>query len=263
MKKYIDARNLPNPQPLVYTKRALADGEFSYLIVHVNNKTAKDNVIRFAEHAGFPVQKTEEREGEYFITIANTEELPSTVEPKPQEDRSPSEENSWPETESQPQGTAGSAGAAGSSGTSETAPEPAAAALHSSAAAEPLRSGMSWPHGGSSVKTILLGTGPAVQARENGRIEVSPFLDRFLRSLATMSSGLQQILLTDGAALLAEEDSEYLPLLIRLQHRGVHIYCDEESCDEWEAAPSPEAVTLIDAESLTEKLLRHGPVLTF
>lgn len=74
MKEYIDARNLPNPQPLVYTKRALAGGEFSHLIVHVNNEDARESVVRFAHHAGFPVKKVDSKGDEFYITIANTEE---------------------------------------------------------------------------------------------------------------------------------------------------------------------------------------------
>lgn len=92
MKEYLDARDLPNPQPLVYTKRALAQGEFTELVVHVNNMDAKESVVRFARHAGFPVEKEERRGDEYYITIANNdspeegepayskEEIPSPVD---------------------------------------------------------------------------------------------------------------------------------------------------------------------------------------
>ncbi|MFO7850485.1 MAG: sulfurtransferase TusA family protein [Spirochaetia bacterium] len=73
MREYLDARDLPNPQPLVYTKRALAQGEFTELVVHVNNIDAKESVVRFARHAGFPVKKEEQREDEYYITIANND----------------------------------------------------------------------------------------------------------------------------------------------------------------------------------------------
>jgi TusA-related sulfurtransferase len=73
MDEYLDARNLPNPQPLVYTKRALAIGEFSHLIVHVSNESAKESVVRFARHAGFPVEKIHSKGGEFYITIANAD----------------------------------------------------------------------------------------------------------------------------------------------------------------------------------------------
>ena len=277
MKKYIDARNLPNPQPLVYTKRALADGEFSYLIVHVNNTTARENVIRFARHAGFPVEKTEEREGEFFITIANTEELSTTVDPKPQDSGSAPSDEHWadehwaeehrseeqpprppsPEAESSEKKTAEHHSSASSSSESSSfAGRSTAEAGEKTSAGLPLRQHQ------ETVKTLLLGTGRSVFQDKQGNLTVTPFLDRFLRTLPKIYGDLQQIILTDGASLLGSPHSDYLPLLKTLQRMGVQIYCDEESCDEWDAAPSPEAVTLIDAESLTQKLLRYAPVLT-
>jgi hypothetical protein len=255
----------------VYTKRALAEGEFSYLIVHVSNKTAKDNVVRFARHAGFPVEKTDEREGEFFITIANTEELPPTLEPKHKEPES---------------GSAAETGPADQSGESQEDYQEReifidTAASGPSPGETPRKQGSA---GRQMVRTILLGHGTAIQRGQAGmqeehpgasipgdetaggpahRVQVSPFLDRFLRSLSSVHSDVQQIILTGGASLLAEEGSDYLPILLMLRRRGIAIYCDEESCDEWKSSPSPEAVTLIDARSLTEKLLRYAPVLTF
>ncbi len=87
MKEYIDARNLPNPQPLVYTKRALATGEFSHLIVHVNNEAARESVVRFARHAGFPVSKVEQSGEEFYITIENSDEPADGSQKQPEEER--------------------------------------------------------------------------------------------------------------------------------------------------------------------------------
>jgi TusA-related sulfurtransferase len=246
MKKYIDARNLPNPQPLVYTKRALAEGEFSYLIIHVNNATAKDNVIRFAAHAGFPVEKTEEREGEYFITIANTEELPSTVEPKG----------------TAPPATATQAEGSGSQEEAQQAQQAQQEDSPQAAESFDFLTTPGHPHQIEYVKTLLLGAGGSGVTAREGSAELSPFLRRVLSSLPHIHGGLQQLILTGAAAHLAEEQSEYLPLLLQLRRRGIKIYCDQESCEEWRAAPSAEAVTLIDARSLTEKLLSHAAVLS-
>lgn len=58
MKKEIDARSLPCPQPVVQTKRALAEGGFSQLDILVDNEAAQQNVCRFAEHAGYTVLST-------------------------------------------------------------------------------------------------------------------------------------------------------------------------------------------------------------
>ena len=268
MKKYIDARNLPNPQPLVYTKRALADGEFSYLIVHVNNATARENVIRFARHAGFPVEKTEEREGEFFITIANTEELSSTVDPKPQESGTASPEKHWAKETARPRPSRENAGSERqtpepSTSTNDRSDSPAFAAPSVAENSEEASAdSLSLRQHNETVKTLLIGAGRSVFRDEHRNLVISPFLQRFLRALPKIYGDLQQIILTDGAALLGSSQSDYLPLLKTLRRQGVQIYCDQESCEEWEAAPSPEAVTLIDAESLTQKLLRYAPVLT-
>lgn len=59
-KQTVDARGLPCPQPVVQTKRALAQGGFDLLEVLVDNKAAVANVSRYAAHAGFSVEETHE-----------------------------------------------------------------------------------------------------------------------------------------------------------------------------------------------------------
>lgn len=59
MEKRVDCRGLACPQPVIETKKALAEAE--ELIVLVDNPAAKENVRRFAESQGCLVEIKEEK----------------------------------------------------------------------------------------------------------------------------------------------------------------------------------------------------------
>jgi selenium metabolism protein YedF len=59
----IDARGLACPEPVVLTKKALAEGGFDTLDVVVDTPSACENVTRYATHAGFAVELVS-REGD-------------------------------------------------------------------------------------------------------------------------------------------------------------------------------------------------------
>ena len=64
----VDARGLSCPQPVILARRALEGGDLP-VIVRVDTATARENVTRMAQKAGFQVQV--EVEGEEFrLTIA-------------------------------------------------------------------------------------------------------------------------------------------------------------------------------------------------
>ena len=63
----IDARGLSGPQPVVMTKNLLAGSPASCEVL-VDNPTAKENVTRFAEHAGYHVTAATEG-GDYRLTL--------------------------------------------------------------------------------------------------------------------------------------------------------------------------------------------------
>ncbi|MDI3538188.1 MAG: hypothetical protein PWP12_376 [Bacillota bacterium] len=52
----VDARGLSCPQPVVLTKKALAELQAGQLEVVVDNPAARDNVLRFARSAGCQVE---------------------------------------------------------------------------------------------------------------------------------------------------------------------------------------------------------------
>lgn len=60
--KTIDTCGMSCPQPVLMTKTAL-ERETEGVDVVVDNNTAKGNVLRFLEHAGFRVQIEENNDG--------------------------------------------------------------------------------------------------------------------------------------------------------------------------------------------------------
>lgn len=55
MANLIDARGLSCPEPVLRTKKAIQGGGGSYEVL-VDNNTAKENVSRFAQSAGYQVE---------------------------------------------------------------------------------------------------------------------------------------------------------------------------------------------------------------
>ena len=66
-KELIDARGLSCPQPVLLTKKALDKGGASYEVL-VDNGTAKENVTRFAQNAGYKVSVAEDGDA-YRLTL--------------------------------------------------------------------------------------------------------------------------------------------------------------------------------------------------
>ena len=54
--KTIDARGLPCPQPVILTRKALAEGGFELLEITVDNEAARENILKFAAYAHCPVE---------------------------------------------------------------------------------------------------------------------------------------------------------------------------------------------------------------
>ena len=65
--KLLDARGLSCPEPVIMTRKAMANGESAYQVV-VDNPTAKENVTRYAVHQGYKVS-VEEKNGEFTLSI--------------------------------------------------------------------------------------------------------------------------------------------------------------------------------------------------
>ena len=67
--RIIDARGLACPQPVILTRKALAEGGFDLLVVVVDNPASRENVVRFATHAGCAVEGVEEAGSEARVSI--------------------------------------------------------------------------------------------------------------------------------------------------------------------------------------------------
>ena len=66
----IDARGLSCPQPVLYTKRAMDEGETD-IVVLADDTVARDNIRRLAENSGYAVQ-VEESNDTITIRIKKT-----------------------------------------------------------------------------------------------------------------------------------------------------------------------------------------------
>lgn len=64
----IDARGLSCPEPVILTRKAMADGAASYEVI-VDNNTSKENVTRYAEHQGYRVAVIE-CDGEFTLHLS-------------------------------------------------------------------------------------------------------------------------------------------------------------------------------------------------
>lgn len=64
--KEVDARGHSCPEPVIFTKRALADDP-QEIVVIVDNDSSKINVERFLRVAGYDVQITHDQPNEYII----------------------------------------------------------------------------------------------------------------------------------------------------------------------------------------------------
>jgi selenium metabolism protein YedF len=74
MAKTIDARGLACPQPVLLTRKGLADND--QIIAIVDNETAQQNVARFAEKAGCQVQVEKRTDGIYLNITKGIAPLP-------------------------------------------------------------------------------------------------------------------------------------------------------------------------------------------
>lgn len=79
MLKELNNRGLACPQPVINTKRALEEIAQGTVVSIVDNEVAKENVVRFAENAGYQVQ-VEEKNGEFYVIINKGEQGGTPVE---------------------------------------------------------------------------------------------------------------------------------------------------------------------------------------
>jgi selenium metabolism protein YedF len=76
----IDSRGLKCPEPVLKTRKALADGMENFTVL-VDNETARDNVCRFARTSGCDIAVTETDEG-FIIAISPGAERATPTEPE-------------------------------------------------------------------------------------------------------------------------------------------------------------------------------------
>ncbi len=74
MKRSIDGRTLPCPQPVIKVKKAFDEGGFNQLEVLVDNIAAVENITRFVENSGHTILSITEEEKIHTIIIDNDDE---------------------------------------------------------------------------------------------------------------------------------------------------------------------------------------------
>ena len=92
MTQTVDARGLPCPQPVIMTRNALREGGDVTTIV--DNDTARHNVTRMAERAGYTVQ-VEEREDGIYLHIGGAGSLQRKAAPQTAPAGVPSASDGW------------------------------------------------------------------------------------------------------------------------------------------------------------------------
>ncbi len=70
MKKLIDARNLPCPQPLMLVKKAIDTGDPDVVEITVNSSAAKENILKYVNYVKLEVTNIIESGEEYIISIS-------------------------------------------------------------------------------------------------------------------------------------------------------------------------------------------------
>jgi selenium metabolism protein YedF len=74
MKRSIDGRTLPCPQPVIKVKQAFDEGGFRELEVLVDNQAAVENITRFAENSGHNILSVSEDSNISTIIIENLDD---------------------------------------------------------------------------------------------------------------------------------------------------------------------------------------------
>jgi len=85
MKRSIDGRTLPCPQPVIKVKQAFDKGDFNELEVLVDNRAAVENITRFVENSGHSILSVTEDEEISTIIIGNNNAYNNETEKQPVE----------------------------------------------------------------------------------------------------------------------------------------------------------------------------------
>ncbi len=80
----VDAKGLECPQPVILTKKAIAQNPGGELVVYVDNDVARENVVRMAKHEGCSVTVHEKEAGVYEVQITSVDSPETAGNPAPQ-----------------------------------------------------------------------------------------------------------------------------------------------------------------------------------
>lgn len=73
MRKYVDARKMECPLPVIHTKKALEENDVDAVTTIVDNEVAVQNIMRLANNLGFEFF-SEKKENDYYIDVVKSKE---------------------------------------------------------------------------------------------------------------------------------------------------------------------------------------------
>ena len=80
-RRTVDARGLPCPEPVILTRKALAEGGFEVLELIVDDAASRENVLRSATYAGCAIEGVAEEGNVSRILIRPATTSPSAQPP--------------------------------------------------------------------------------------------------------------------------------------------------------------------------------------
>lgn len=86
MPKEIDARGKPCPEPVILTRKALADADVKELVVLVDNAASAENVAAMARNNGCEVVADNKSDGAIALALTRTGEAASPADSPAEED---------------------------------------------------------------------------------------------------------------------------------------------------------------------------------
>jgi len=232
MKRVVDNRGLPCPQPVINTRRALMEGEGPVVCI-VDNEAARENVARFARSQGYHVDVVQEA-GTWRLTITRAPDEP------PGDDAVPPA-GGPPLRAARPGGGGG---------------EPAVVGPREQAA----RTTEAGPHAEVAAgQVILVGT----DRLGRGSDELGGVLMRsFLYTLTQLPSPPDTLIFVNSGVYLTTEGSPVLEELTQLQDKGTEILSCGTCLEYFQLKERLAVGRVTNMYEIAEKLLSPGRVLS-
>ncbi len=224
MKKIIDGRKLPCPQPLMMTKKAVDKGDSDIIEVIVDNEAGRENIIKYANHAKIKIAGITENNGEIRLTLIPegfSDSEKDTLEDTPAPECITGEDTEDTETHKD-----GDGGLTGGTNTAKTV----------------------------FIRTDTIGT----DNKELGQL----LMRGFLYTLTEMDDKPAEIIFMNEGVKLAVEGSDSLENITKLENAGISVLVCGTCLDYLKLTSKLKAGKISNMYEITERLLAASSVLT-